>query len=247
MKIWQEQVTPSPLGVFDRTFNLCANTTCPPTAGASPVASDASIKSGINVLSFDNSGTLLATRSESMPTTIWIWDIASKVLKAIMVLHAPLARVTWHPVINELLMIRCEGEESKGLVHLWEPSWVSPKIVDFGTQLPEGKIIGKSVIRWLNVDSNTPCLFFSDTQDCILVSLAESDDEDLPWQDTVARGVDIYGQREESPLDLVGADESKFYGKIAIDAMMNGDPTMTGMTGGSDEVDDTFRFKKFVE
>lgn len=182
-----------------------------------------------------------------MPTTIWIWDIASKVLKAVMVLHAPLTRVTWHPIINELLMVRCEGEESKGLVHLWEPSWNSPKILDFGTQVPEGKIIGKSVVRWLNVDSNTPCVFFSDTQDCILVSLAESDDEDLPWQDTVARGIDIYGQREESPLDLVGVDESKFYGKFAIDAMMNENPTMTGMTGGSDEVDDTFRFKKFVE
>ena len=69
----------------------------------------------------------------------------------------------------------------------------------------------------------------------------------MPWQETAAKGVDIYGQREESPLELVRADESKFYNKVAIDAMMNGNPTMTGMTGGSDEVDDTFRFKKFVE
>jgi hypothetical protein len=182
-----------------------------------------------------------------MPTTIWIWDIASKVLKAIMVLHAPIAKVTWHPCINELLMIRCEGEESKGLIHLWEPSWQSPKILDFGSQVPEGKIIGKSIARWLNCDSSVPAVFFSDTQDCILASLSEPEEDDLPWQDAGVRGFDIYGQREESPLNLVAADEKTGYARAHIEALMNGEPTMTGMTGGTDEVDDTFRFKKFID
>jgi WD40 repeat protein len=241
LHIWQEQVMALPDNKFERGFTMCNATICPPVATASPVRADSTQTGGTNILSFDHSGTLLATRSESMPTTIWIWDLASKGLRAVLILHAPIARVAWHPSINEILLIRCEGEDSKGLVHLWEPSWETPKILDFGTQLPEGKILGKAVARWLNVNSATPCVFFSDTQDCILASLAESDEDDVPWQESTARGVDIYGQREESPLDLVPANETRMFSKALQE------PTITAMSGFSDEVDDTFQFKKFVE
>jgi hypothetical protein len=97
------------------------------------------------------------------------------------------------------------------------------------------------------VASGTPAVFFSDSQDCILASLSESEDEGLPWQDAVVRGIDIYGEREESPLNLVPADEKFMFGKGTLGRFMNAEPTMTGMSGGTDDVDDTFRFKKFVE
>jgi hypothetical protein len=236
-------VAAAPAGGFERAYIQSTQATCPPTVGTSPTASDSNAKSGVNIVSFDKSGTLVATRSENMPTAIWIWDIATKLLKAVMIQHAPVAKVTWHPEINELLMIRCEGEESRGLVHLWEPTWGTPKIVDFGTQVPDGKIIGKSVVRWLTFNPNTPALFFSDTHDSVLIALNSDDDEDLPWQDAVARGIDIYGEQEESPLNLVAADEKQHYRRGTIDALMN-EPTMTRMSGGSDEVDDTFRFRK---
>ena len=203
------------------------------------------MKTGTNILSFDNSGTLLATRTENMPTTIWVWDIGSRILRAVMILHAPIARVTWHPTIDELLMIRCEGEETRGLVHLWDPSWEKPKVVDFTTQIPGGKILGKTIMRWLNIESEHPAILFSDSQDYILASVSEIDDGDVPWQDAVIRGFDIYGQREESPLNLVPADEKRQRGKVTIESLME-EEGITRMSGGSDEVEDTFRFRKFV-
>lgn len=194
-------------------------------------------------MSFDNSGTLLATQTENMPTTIWIWDIGTRILRAVMVFHAPIAKATWHSTIDELLLVRCEGEESRGLVHAWDPSWESPKIIDFVSQIPGGKVIGKTVGRWLNTESGSPAIFFSDSQDCILVTISD-DEGELPWQDAEARGFDIYGQQEESPLNLVAADEKKLYRRV--DMLME-DDGMTRMSGGSSEVDDTFRFRKFVE
>jgi len=132
------------------------------------------------MLSFDNTGTLLATRTESMPTTIWIWDVGTKILRAVMIFHAPIAKATWHPTIDEVLLIRCEGDESRGLVHLWDPSWDRPKIIDFASRLPGGKIIGgkiigKTVGRWLNTETTTPMVFFSDSQDCILASVGSEE------------------------------------------------------------------------
>ena len=160
-----------------------------------------------------------------------------------MIFHAPIAKATWHHSIDELLLVRCEGEESRGLIHLWDPSWESPKIIDFAAQIPGVKVIGKTVGRWLNTESGPPAIFFSDSQDCILASISE-DGEPLPWQDAESRGFDIYGQQEESPLNLVAGDEKRPYGRV--DGLME-DEGGTRMSGGSSEVDDTFRFRKFVE
>lgn len=193
------------------------------------------------MLSFDITGTLLATKTEDMPTTIWIWDIGTKVLRAVMIFHSPIAKATWHPTIDELLLVRCEGEESRGLVHMWDPTWESPKIIDFATQLPGGKLLGKTVGRWLNVESATPTIFFTDAQDCILASVSGPDDSPVPWQESESRAYDIYGMLEESPLNLVPVDEKRPYSRV--DSLMDDD----SITRSSDEVDDTFSFRKFVD
>lgn len=160
-----------------------------------------------------------------------------------MIFHAPVAKITWHPTINELIMIRCE--ESRGIAHLWDPSWEKPQIINFAQQVPGGKVIGKTVAKWLNSESSSPALLFSDTQDCLLASLSDADDGDLPWQDSEAQGVDIYGQRTESPLDLVSTNEKKS-SKVTIEALMEED-SFTRMSSGSEEVDDTFHFRKGIE
>ncbi|KAL5354427.1 hypothetical protein ACLOAV_000516 [Pseudogymnoascus australis] len=237
--IWQEQLKATPSGL-DRSYNLQTQVTCPPTSASSTPAPEA--KSGIVSLSIDASGTLVASRCENLPTTVFIWDSSSKILKAVLIQHSPIAKVTWHPTINEVLVIRCEGDESKGVAYVWEPSWEEPKIVNFGTQLPEGKIMGKAVIRWLRAsDSGHPALFFSDTHDCILASISEAGatDVDLPWKDAEEKAVDIYGQLEESPLVLVPAEK----GKATARQIMDNEPTITTF-GALDDMDDTFHFKR---
>jgi len=104
-------------------------------------------------------------------------------------------------------------------------------------------VIGKTIGRWLNAQSGSSAIFFSDSQDCILASIPGSEDEEVPWQDAEVRGFDIYGQQEESPLNLVPADEKRTHSRVS-ELMDDG---MTGMSGGTDEVEDTFRFRKFIE
>jgi hypothetical protein len=187
------------------------------------------------MMSFDHSGTILATRIEDLPTTLWLWDIHTKHLRTVMIFHSPIAKITWHPQIDELLMIRCE--ESRGIVHLWDPSFENPQIINFGEQMPGGKVIGKTIARWLNSDCASPAMVFSDSQDCLLASLA-GDDEAVPWQDAEAKGVDIYG---ESPVLA-----SEKAARLTIEALME-DDSFTRMSEGSEEVDDTFQFRKFLE
>ncbi|EKD20302.1 WD40 domain-containing protein [Drepanopeziza brunnea f. sp. 'multigermtubi' MB_m1] len=240
LQIWQEKITPSPNG-FSREFVAATQTVCPPTSASSPPNS-IEAKTGTNLLSLDHSGTLLATRTENMPTTIWIWDIGSRILRAVMILHVPIAKASWHPSIPEVLMIRCEGDEARGLVHVWEPSWTQPRIIDFALHIPGGKLIGKTICRWLNTGGASAAMLFSDSQDFILACLPDSDDEEPPWE-AGSRGNSVCDQQGESPLLLVPAENER--GRVAIDSLIE-DEGETFMSGGSEEVEDTFRFRKFV-
>ncbi|RDW84717.1 hypothetical protein BP6252_02307 [Coleophoma cylindrospora] len=248
LQIWLEQVSPQN-GAMARGFVKASQVTCPPTASLTPTTNK-DVKSGTIAMAFDASGTLLATRTEDFPTSVWIWDVTTKILRANLILHAPVAKMTWHPKINELLMLRCEGEETKGLTHLWDPSWESPRIIDFASQLPGGKLIGKSIASWLNVDAVYPVIFFSDSQDCLLTSISDGADDDLPWEETSAKAIDIYGDREESPLNLVEADEKRPFRRVTVNlADAEAEDSILDMCPSeeSEEFDDTFQFKKAVD
>ncbi len=245
LQIWQEQISASPNGGLFREFVAATQAICPPTSGSSPATSTTEPKTGTNMMAFDTSGNLLATRTEEMPTTMWIWDVSTRILRAVLILHAPIVKAIWHRQIDEFLMIRCEGEEARGLVHLWDPSWQHPQIIDFAAQIPGGKVLGKTIARWLNVPHSHPAIFFSDSQDCILASISDDVDGEVPWHGAEIRNFDIYGQREESPLNLVPADEKRPFRKARVSEMV--DDTVPRLSGGSEEVEDTFRFRKFVE
>jgi WD40 repeat protein len=181
-----------------------------------------------------------------MPSTLWIWDIGSpRSLRAVIILHSPIAKVSWHPSINELLMISCENE--RGMVHLWDPSWEGPRIVDFRKEIPGGKILGKSVVRWLEFER--PAVFFSDEQDCLFGCVTDEEDGEggVPWSEAEIGG-DVYGRREESPLLLVPAEKAGKE-KVRIEDLIEDESEgdMMGMSGGSEEVEDTFQFRRFVD
>lgn len=148
-------------------------------------------------------------------------------------------------------MVVCEND--KGVVHLWDPSWEKPKIVDFKEEIPGGKILGKSVVRWFEFER--PCVFFSDEQDCLVACLDEGVDGVVPWDEGSGNGISGYGDREESPLQLVPAEKGGKGGKggkLRIEDLITdkegsfGDMGMN-MSGGSEEVDDTFQFRRFVD
>lgn len=197
------------------------------------------------MLFFDKSGTLLATRIETMPTVLWIWDVSMRSLRSVLLLHASILKVTWHPEIDQLLLIRCDGEASRSLVHLWDPAWTAPRVVDFATQMIGGKVLGKTMARWLNVQSQSPAIYFSDVQDFVLASWADENVEDgqevvLPWTSHKMSAYDAFDQQEESPLQLIPANarDSSF--------VSEGNTTRLHMSVGSHEdVDDTFSFRKY--
>lgn len=151
--------------------------------------------SGCNFAKFDCSSSLLATRLEDAPGTIWIWDLPSSDLRAVLMYHANVTKLEWHPVHPELLLMRCEGDSYGNLMFAWDPLSHGPRAIDMARQIPEASG-SKTYATWIRARTETAALFFTDNTTCMLVSLADSDRETLPWHDSapdspVSHGGDI--------------------------------------------------------
>lgn len=129
-------------------------------------------------MSFDPSSALLATKLEEAPSTLWIWDVAAAELRAILIFHGNVSRVSWHPTIRETALITCDGDAYKMLVFLWDPLSEGPQSCNFSERLPNGNVQA----LWLNVPTLEPgAIFASNGGEYLLASLAENDDEPVPW------------------------------------------------------------------
>lgn len=177
---------------------------------------------------FDASSTLLATALEEWPSTVWVWDILSSELRAVLVFHGNISALTWHPTQRELLSITCEGDGYDGLVFTWDPLSDGPKTIDFAAQLPDAKLFGKSQVSWLNWAGDSAVLLIGDTKHRLMVSMSESDTYGAPWQDAQRSDLTMTTGKDETQLDPTAFAE------------FDEDLSNLDMS----EVDDTFSFKK---
>lgn len=165
LQVWQEQV-----GAAGHHFLRAPQTISPPTGQAGG--------SGCALAVFDPSSTLLATKLEESPGTLWVWDVEAAELRAVLLFHGTVSRLSWHPTIRETLLVSCEGESHNSLAFSWDPLSEGPRPIDFSGRLSSGKV----QVLWLQIDGLEPAaLFASDSSRYMLASLAEDDDESVPW------------------------------------------------------------------
>lgn len=229
-KIWQEQIDPHAGQRATPSFIKATQAVSPP--GLSP-SSVSEVRHGCNLAKFDSSSSLLASRLEDAPSTVWIWDVPTSELRAVLMYHASVTKVEWHPSQPELLLMRCEGEGSS-LVFVWDPLSNGPCPIDFSRHLPGRKVTGRTDATWLETITESAALFFTDHAKYILLSLTEADaDADakaaLPWATQVTVN------------PHVNADTTTDFNISNIDP---DDNNSTDMDEGITELDDTFHFKK---
>ncbi|XP_058575341.1 WD repeat-containing protein WRAP73 isoform X2 [Neofelis nebulosa] len=126
-----------------------------------PVADRANPKIGIGALAFSPDSYFLATRSDSVPNAVWIWDIQKLRLFAVLEQLCPVRSFQWDPQQPRLAI--CTGG---GKVYLWAPAGC------VSVQVPgEGDFQVLSLCWHLNGDSlallskDHFCLCFLETED----------------------------------------------------------------------------------
>lgn len=196
-------------------------------------------------MAFDTTATLLATRIEEAPSTVWIWDSRTSELHTVLMFHANVASVVWHPAAVQGLLVTCEGDQYRGHGFVWGPLSGPPRAANFAGQfplqsaggLPVGQSSGKFRPMWLDANALPLSLFYSDGCEFAVATLDEDNGDlppqPLPWAEASTNPLPSFlpveewtagdGRREESPLELVPAE---------IDS------------GENSELEDTFHYKR---
>ncbi|KAH7162671.1 hypothetical protein B0J13DRAFT_16292 [Dactylonectria estremocensis] len=179
LQVWQERVGASPEGRATYTFLRATQLVSPQSRlvdGKPPV----DMKPGCSLLAFDASSSLLATRLDDMPSTLWVWDVTAAELRAVLMFHSNVG-FTWHPTARELLLVTCQDENYRGVSFIWDPLSEGPKVVSLDAYVPEGKVVGRPQTTWLNGDSEYPILLLSDAQHYLMMSCADTEQSSAPW------------------------------------------------------------------
>jgi len=161
--------------------------------------SDPTPKSGISAMAFSNpDGSLVATKNDNMPSSLWIWSIKLLRPYAVLVHLNPIKSFTWHPSIPDLLMIQCErsGDDSidpSGVIYLWSSTWKEPRTI----QVPMEKITGSNWAKWVVTPrpsrSNNSSVASSSPQP---YNTSQTDRSQSPGDELDKRPMLLFGDRE---------------------------------------------------
>ena len=111
--------------------------------------SEVNQKLGLSTIAFNHpDGHLVATKNDSMPTTVWIWSLKLLRPYAVLVHLTTVKSIQWHPTIPELLLILCANDDDRtgnGVLYLWSSRWKQPRIA----VTPTEKVSGQFWAKWL--------------------------------------------------------------------------------------------------
>lgn len=129
--VWQEHLSLESVANFERALQPIL----PPSLSV-----QAGQKTGVPFISFNTDGTLLASRHDAVPNTIWIWSPHKMMPEAVLVCRLPIQQCVWHPKDKDKLLMTCASKEP--VAYIWQRDqrpWATPIPLDSGALKYEAK------------------------------------------------------------------------------------------------------------
>ena len=229
--VWEEQID----NANTRSYVRASQPSHPPSNIS--LAGTGTPKSGVSLLEFNANGTMFAARSDSTPSTVWIWSTKSPSAVACLIHHSPIRSIHWHHSVSDLVLLHCAIDDP--VIHLWKPSWDVPRALS----LELASSGGRKEATWLCTDKrNYLRLMLGDAQTYTLAELGEDGELlqpcklSMPIESSPDSRFDEGNSLDLSPVKLAceGA-------KINVPTESPGDPGQ--WSGMSEELDDTFHYR----
>lgn len=194
-------------------------------------------KTGISAITFSADGSLVATRDDSMPTCVWLWDLTRLAARTVLIQHAPVKSLQWHLTNATLLLIQCAQDECVN--YLWNSEEQGARVLDIAFE----RSGGKPEARWLHSRADRkPWLLFADLRGFVTV-WPDGKDAMLKFSHS--------DSRPETPGSADGSEDSLYNiltGRTPLPALE--DATRYEDYEDSGEItmlEDTFHGKKHLE
>ncbi|KAF2469850.1 uncharacterized protein BDR25DRAFT_288278 [Lindgomyces ingoldianus] len=189
-QVYKEQID----ATRSRTYVLSPQPILPPKAEIGKDDRSAMPKQGISIIAVNTDATLCATRDDSTPTVVWIWDLRSLEPRTILIQHSPIKSLQWHPTNPSLLLIQI-FQDSPTVYLYTAPSVLfhstseavtltPPNILDLSSQIskPAGSLPAKWTASWLPTPMDKKPFFVFGHQQAYTLIWPEGKDQILRFE-----------------------------------------------------------------
>ncbi|EME47246.1 hypothetical protein DOTSEDRAFT_69256 [Dothistroma septosporum NZE10] len=188
--VWQEVVPAS----NTHSYTLQPHPVSPPLSTNKTTSEPSEL--GVAELCFSSDGTYLATRDCRMLNTVWLWNMSTLAAHAVLIQHANVRSLTWHPSRPDTLMIDC----AEGLAHVYRVSSSTP---------PLALLTGarsKARLSWIHTAAEAKSMIMATELNNFHIVYSEGQDETLSGTPK-ARAMAI---TRDAPFEEGGSDDSLF-------------------------------------
>ena len=246
---WQEQLDASKHRSYIPTLQPASPPTSASLARQVSAGKQNSIpKHGISGMTFNADGTLLATKSDATPTTVWIWSLQSGAAVAVLIHHSPVKNFAWNPTERDLLLIHCAIPDPA--IHFWKAGWDTPQVV----RVPLERTGGRLEVSWLHSATDETCsLVISSAHQYAIAQISQLGELVAPRSWGFRAGAKSMGAGAEdmfdegNSLDLSPVKISHGTVEILDEYGQADDESGSGFGLGEEFLDDTFRYRKQVQ
>lgn len=230
-RVWQQVVSAANV----RTYTEPPQPVSPPLSSAKPTTEPHEL--GVAELCFSCDGRFLATRDCRMLNTVWVWEVSTLVAHSVIMQHANVRKLLWHPAEPSLLLIDC----AEGLATVYDVSTTDePKMFSTGAR-PRASLSWISTPRGgrttiMATEKTTFKLIYPDGQD----------DADIQEPSPAVGGGEAFeeGASEDSLFDVLsGRKPLPPKTNPSYTEMMDLDVEAEDAVDG-EQLEDTFREKK---
>lgn len=227
--VWEEQISASAV----RNYVIASQPICPPVEKL-PVNGSA----GISLIEYNGDGTLLATKSDLTPSTVWIWSVDKASAAVVLIHHSPVKRIKWNPSKTDQLLIHCNTNDP--VFHIWKATWDLPRIVNLRLDQTGGKMEA----AWLRDVDDISSLLIGNSYGFTIARITHDGQLLSSTADVKRIGTgpeDIFDEGNSLILSPI---------KISHDEVTTGirhgssEITALGRWAISDEVQDTFHYRR---
>jgi WD40 repeat protein len=198
-----------------RSYRFTSQPVTPPKA---PVEKNETslMKQGISILAFNKDGTYCATRDDSTPSTVWIWELRSLRPRTILIQHAPIKSLRWHHNDPSLLLI--QTVQDSPTIYLYTASSLSasaqassapvqalpsppPEILTLSSHMakPTNSVLPRWTLSWLSTAADKKPAFTLAHQQGYIFAWPLGKDQILRFDDEDASG----DESEDSLYDIL--------------------------------------------
>ena len=237
VSIWQEQLDISK----ERTYSIAPQPASPPVPSITS-AKTTNFPRGISILALNADGSYLATKDDSLPTTVWIWSLNTGTAAAILIHHSPVKHVAWHPTEPDLLLVHCAIPQP--YVHLWKSSWDVPRVISGSLSTTGGKLEANWVLNPEGSDFNLLLSSAHQYTNILLSGSGEVIPQTAHIDKTFAESTDIGAEAMFDEGNSFDLSPIKITRDETVDFEDENETSGFGMD--NELVDDTFHYRRHV-